>query len=105
MGTSGSREGREMNRTYRPLVLRLSAMLGVLLSTVGCGSDKAEEIKFSAMPKELADCRVFYVRHRDGYALTVVRCPNSVANATVQSGKVTETTVTIDGVEYAPVAK
>ena len=93
-----------MNRTCRPLVLRLSAILGVLLATAGC-SDKVEERKFPAMTKELADCRVFYVQNRDGDAMTVVRCPNSATTAGVRSGKTTQTTVTIDGIEYAPVAK
>ena len=87
-----------MNRTCRPLGLRLSAMLGVLLATSGC-TDKVEERKFSAMPKELADCRVFYVQNRYGDAMTVVRCPNSVTTADARSGKTTRTTVTIDGVE------
>ena len=93
-----------MNRTSRPLWVRLSAMLGVLLATAGC-TDSVEERKFSAMPKELADCRVFYVQNRGGNAMTVVRCPNSATTAVVRSGKTTQTTVTIDGVEYAPVAK
>lgn len=93
-----------MNRTCRPLVLRLSAMLGVLLAMAGC-SDRAEERKFSAMPKELADCRVYYVQNSAGNAMTVVRCPTSVTTADVRTGKTTKTTVTIDGVEYAPVAK
>jgi hypothetical protein len=79
-------------------------MLGVLLATAGC-TDKVEERKFSAMPKELADCRVFYVQNRDGNSMTVVRCPNSATTAYVRSGKQTQTTVTIDGVEYAPVEK
>jgi hypothetical protein len=64
-----------------------------------------EERTFPAMPKELADCRVFYVQNRNGAAMTVVRCPNSATTADVRSGKTTQTTVTIDGVEYAPVAK
>lgn len=92
-----------MSRTYQPLWVRLSAMLGVM-ALAAC-TDKVEERKFSAMPKELADCRVFYVQNRDGNAMTVVRCPNSATAAEVRSGKTTQTTVTIDGVEYAPVAK
>ena len=35
--------------------------------------------------------------------MTVVRCPNSATTAGVRSGKTTQTTVTIDGIEYAPV--
>ena len=93
-----------MNRRSRPLWVRLSAMLGVFLAVAGC-SDKVEERKFPAMPKELADCRVFYVQNSDGYSMSVVRCPNSATTADVRSGKTTQTTVTIDGVEYAPVAK
>ena len=80
-----------MNRTSRPLWARLSAGLGVLLATAGC-ADRVEE-------------RKFYVQNRDGNAMTVVRCPNSATTAEVPSGKRMQTTVTIDGVEYAPVAK
>ena len=92
-----------MNRTPMPLVLRLSAMLGVLLLT-GC-SDRAREVRFSAMPAELADCRVYYVTNIEGHAMTVVRCPLSATTAQVRSGKTTRTTVTIDGIQYAPVEK
>lgn len=84
-----------MDRHCRPLVLRLSAILGVLLALAAC-TDKVEERKFSAMPKELADCRVFHVQNRNGNAMTVVRCPNSATTA-VRSGKTAHTTVTIDG--------
>lgn len=94
-----------MSRTYRSLALRLSVMLGVLLATVGCSDGAVERSKFTAMPKELTDCRVFYVENRAGYVMTVVRCPNSATTTAVRSGKAAQTTVTIDGVEYAPVAK
>lgn len=92
-----------MNRHCRSSMLRLSAMLGVLL-IAGC-SDSAKEMRFSAMPAELADCRVYYVTNSDGAAMTVVRCPLSATTAQVRSGKTTRTTVTIDGVQYAPVDK
>ena len=76
----------------------------LVTSLAGC-YNKAEERKFSAMPKELANCRVFYVQNSDGVGMTVARCPNSTTTAEVRSGKTTQTTVTIDGVEYAPTQK
>lgn len=54
------------------------------------------------MPKELADCAVYYVTNSQGYDMTVVRCPNSVTSTKVRSGKTNRTVVTIDSVEYAP---
>jgi outer membrane PBP1 activator LpoA protein len=86
----------------RPALGVMLILLSIVLA--GC-TDKVEERKFLAMPKELADCRVFYVQNRDGNSMTVVRCPNSATTTEVRSGKSTQTTVTIDGVEYAPVAK
>ena len=81
-----------------------TTILILTLVLAGC-TDKVEERKFSAMPKELANCRVFYVENSAGNAMTVVRCPNSATTAEARSGKTTQATVTIDGVEYAPVLK
>ncbi len=92
-----------MHTNDPPLALKLTAVLGALLA-VGC-SDGARELKFKAMPAELADCRVHEVSNSDGARMTVVRCPLSVTTAQVPNGKTRRTTVTIDGVEYTPVAK
>lgn len=92
-----------MHQNDPPLALKLTAVLGALLA-VGC-SDSARELKFKAMPEELADCRVYGVSNADGQRMTVVRCPFSTTTTQVQSGKTRLTTVTIDGIEYAPVAK
>lgn len=86
-----------MIKTYLPWLL--SAVF-----VTGC-SDSAKEVRFSAMPTELADCRVYYVTNSDGVAMTVVRCPLSATATKVKSGRTTRTTVTIDGVQYAPVEK
>ena len=81
-----------------------TTILILTLVFAGC-TDKVEERKFAAMPKELADCRVFYLQNSSGNSMTVVRCPNSATTAEARSGKTTQATVTIDGVEYTPVLK
>lgn len=91
-----------MNKYHKSVAVRLSAAAVVLLAVAGC-SDIAEERHFPAMPKELADCRVFYLQNSKGNSLSVVRCPHSTTTTKERSGKSDRTVVTIDGVEYAPV--
>ena len=58
-----------MNRTFRPLVLRLSAMLGLMLALTGCLEPSAEVTK----PDEaqaLADALV-YVKAKNGLCFGV----------------------------------
>lgn len=63
-------------------------------------SDRAKELHFPAMPKELADCRVYAVENTAGNRITVMRCPNSTTTTESPSGKSKAYVVVIDGVEY-----
>ncbi len=91
--------------------------LGFLL--VGCEPPRANTTTAATeskatiglnLTKGLEDCKLYWftpVEHHR--SITIVRCPNSTVstNQEVTEGKVThvQTTVTIDGVEYAPVVK
>ncbi len=77
------------------------AVLLVAVLLVAC-NDSSRELKFSAMPDELSDCKVFYVQSRDSGSMTVVRCPNAATTTKVSTGKTNKTTVVIDGVNYVP---
>ena len=78
-----------------------------LLFLSGCKwtDNRAEELKFVAMPMELADCRVFFVRDTSAGSMTVARCPNSTTTTSVQMGKVKAVAIVVDGVEYVPSQK
>lgn len=82
---------------------KLTYLILVIAGISGC-SDSVEERKFSAMPKELEDCRIFFLTNKSGNRLTIARCPNS-ATTVVAGGKSIKTTLTIDGIEYAPICK
>lgn len=87
------------------VVLLIIPMALVTFLTFSVRPDGYEEKKFLSMPKELEGCRVFYVSNKDGAEMTVARCPNSTATAEVIMGGTKQTTITIDGVEYAPANK
>lgn len=63
-------------------------IIAMLAALVGC-SDSAKPLTFPAMPAEFADCKVVRVSNKDGYEVTLARCPNSTATTgvRVQQGK------------------
>jgi hypothetical protein len=63
-------------------------LLLVLLLLTGCSANHNQSTSFTSLPKELQDCKIFFIS--DGFnGLTVVRCPNSDTSVeyTVQCGK------------------
>jgi len=85
-------------------VKKLFMVATISIAISGC-SDSSKELTFSAMPKELSDCRVFEVTNSNNKYITVVRCPSSVTTTNAPSGKQKRTTVVIDGVEYTKAEK
>lgn len=76
----------------------------VLLSLVlSACSDSYNTMDFPVVPEELKDCKFFSVSNSSGSHLKVVRCPNSQTSTTYIEGKVTKTTVVIDGATYEKV--
>ena len=62
------------------------------------------------LTKGLEDCKLYwFTTGENSHPISIVRCPNSTVstNQKVTDGKITyvQTTITIDGVEYIPVAK
>ena len=62
------------------------------------------------LTKGLEDCKLYWFKpSENSRSISIVRCPNSTVstNQEVTEGKAThvQTTVTIDGVEYAPIKK
>lgn len=62
------------------------------------------------LTKGLEDCKLYWFTPSEyANAISIIRCPSSTVstNQEVTEGKVThvQTTITIDGVEYTPVAK
>ena len=62
------------------------------------------------LTKGLEDCKLYWFKpSENSRSISIVRCPNSTVstNQKVTEGKIThvQTTITIDGVEYARVAK
>ena len=84
--------------------MRTTIILCAMFLLGGC-SDASKELKFAAMPKELADCKVFRVTNANGEGMTVARCPNSTATTSVQSGKTQAVSIVVDGIEYMPAQK
>lgn len=58
------------------------------------------EVVMPVIPDGLKDCKFFKLTDENGTVIRVVRCPMSSTSATYQSGKVSTTTVVIDGMEY-----
>ena len=65
----------------------------------GC-SPEAKQKTYSAMPPELADCKVYFISEGFADHMTVIRCPNSTTSVTKQEGKTKRTYVVIDGKAY-----
>ena len=62
------------------------------------------------LTKGLEDCKLYwFVPFENSRSISIVRCPNSTVSTSqeVVEGKTThvQTTITIDGIEYTPVAK
>lgn len=93
----------------------ITLALGFLL--VGCEPNRANTTTAATesqatvalnLTKGLEDCKLYWFTPvENSRSISIVRCPNSTVstNQEVTEGKVThiQTTVTIDGVEYAPV--
>lgn len=75
----------------------LIALTLVLLA--GC-TPSAEEKTWPILPDGLKDCKFYKLRDDSGNTITVVRCPASSTSVQYKVGKSTQTTVTVDGVEY-----
>ena len=75
-------------------------------STAATESQATNALKLT---KGLEDCKLFQFPLTKYDEISIVRCPNSTVttNQKIQQGKTTytQTTVTIDGVEYTPVVK
>jgi hypothetical protein len=80
--------------------LKTTVLILAAAAALAACSDSATEIKYAAMPAELADCKVFYITNARGDSMTVVRCQNSSTSTEVRQGKTTQRTITVDGVEY-----
>ena len=74
-------------------------LVGLLVFLSGC-ENSYKETNFPTKPKDLEDCKFYMLSNVDGDYIRVVRCPNSQTSTTYREGKVTKTTVVIDGIEY-----
>lgn len=80
-------------------------LLPLLLALTACETNNRNITNNYALPQELSDCSITYLKSATEYDLTVIRCPNSdTTTMNKQScGKScikTLTTTVIDGVEY-----
>lgn len=66
--------------------LLLSTLLVIGLSAC---SNSAKEVDFPAMPKELADCKIYYLTNDDGDRIYITRCPDSSTSTQFKQGKQT----------------
>lgn len=58
-------------------------------------TDKTD--KFTVLPEELKDCKIYEIVGTEGGGrMTVMRCPNSSTTTKVPSGKTSRTAVVID---------
>lgn len=64
---------------------------------VGCFNQNSVELtsKFN-IPKELSDCKIYFVGTNRGSGLTVVRCPNSSTTTSYKQGKATRTITLVE---------
>lgn len=79
----------------------LMALTGLVLG--GCKAETEDKTSDYVLPMELHDCKVYRMSNDAGSSMFIVRCPNSATAATYKSGKTSKTTLTIDGITYAPV--
>ena len=70
-----------------------------LVLLAGC-TPSANEQTWPVLPEGLKDCKFYKLTDDSANTIKVARCPMSSASISYQSGKVTATTVVIDGVEY-----
>lgn len=75
----------------------MKLLILLLCGLLAACSETSREIKFLAMPPELADCKVFRVENSGGYTMTVARCPHSTTTTEVQQGKITLVAVVAEG--------
>lgn len=57
------------------------------ISLLGCTKESEEETEMYSLPKELSDCKVYFVDSSLRPNLTVVRCNNSTTTTQYRSGK------------------
>lgn len=71
-----------------------------IISMFGCEkSTSQKDMSGYNLPPELQDCKTYTISN--GWSnMYVMRCPNSTTAVDYQKGKVRETVITIDGVEY-----
>jgi hypothetical protein len=81
-------------------MVKIATILSILL-LAGC-SPSAEEKVWPILPEALKDCKFYKLKDDAANTITVVRCPMSSTTTQYKNGKTTQTTVVIDGVEYAP---
>lgn len=100
-----------MKKFLIPLILGF-LMVGCELSKVNTTTAATESQATVALnlTKGLEDCKLYWFKpSKNSRSISIVRCPNSTVstNQKVTDGKITyvQTTITIDGVEYTPVAK
>lgn len=54
------------------------------------------------LPEELQDCKMFEIYNPYGYNLTLARCPLSATTTVSKTGKISQTTIVVDGIKYVP---
>ncbi len=52
--------------------------------------------KYTVLPEELKDCKIYEIYNGNGNRMNVMRCPNSTTTTKVPSGKTSRTAVVID---------
>jgi hypothetical protein len=88
----------KLNRWALAVLMTLS---GLVLG--GCKAETEDKTSDYLLPMELSDCKVYQMSNAAGASMFIVRCPNSATATTYRSGKTNKTTLTIDGITYAPV--
>lgn len=81
-------------------MVKIATILSIIL-LAGC-TPSAEQKIWPVLPEELKDCKFYKLKDDAANTITVVRCPQSSTTVQYKVGKSTQTTVTIDGVEYVP---
>ncbi len=73
-------------------------ILLLCVALVACDEHTEEVSGKYKLPKELSDCKVFYL-YGEGQAITAMRCPNS-STSVVTGSKTKRKTIVVDGVSY-----
>ena len=82
------------------LCLALITSWALALAITGCEPETKDIKGKYLVPEELIDCSFNYLYGSDGAALKIVRCLNSSTSTTYKLGRHSQSTVTVDGVEY-----